>query len=47
MTKFFFLLENILDRLEFSDGIQEICTGLREHVLMNVITFSERVLNLT
>ena len=47
MTKILFLLENILDRLEFSDGIQEVCIGLREHVVMNAITFSERVLNLT
>ena len=48
MTKIlFFLLENVLDRLQFNDGIQRVCTGLRERVLMNVITFSERVLNLT
>ena len=45
MTKILFLLEKVLDRLEFNDGIQGICTGLHEHVLINVITFSKRILN--
>ena len=41
----FFLLEKVLDRVEFSDGIQGVWTGLREHVFINAITFSRRVLN--
>ena len=33
MTKTLFLPEEVLDRLEISDGIQEVFTGLHKHVL--------------
>ena len=33
MTKTIFLLEQVLDRLEISDGIQDVFTGLHKQVL--------------